>query len=94
MKCLIKAGANIEAKDRYEETALHKAVKVDREDSVQILLEAGADLQAKNFEGMTALDLAKELEHTGPNLKIIDLLTAAMMEESSHNTVAQVAADI
>ncbi|RAL65362.1 hypothetical protein DID88_000930 [Monilinia fructigena] len=94
IKLLIKAGANLEAKDRDEETVLHKAVKANRDDSVRILLEAGADLQGKNYEGKTALDLAKELKHTGQKLEIINLLMAAMTERSNHDTAAQVIAVI
>ncbi|KAB8300991.1 hypothetical protein EYC80_002915 [Monilinia laxa] len=90
---LIRAGAKIEAKDRYEETVLHKAVKADCDDSVRILLEAGADLQTKNYKGKTALNIAKELKHTEPNLEIINLLMTAM-ERSNHDVAAQVIADV
>jgi phage gp46-like protein len=54
----IEAGADINAVDRYGETALHLAAKFDIVDKVKALIEAGADIAIKNQRGNTALALA------------------------------------
>ncbi len=52
VKALLKAGADIEAKDLNDSTALMYAT--DR-DIAQVLLKAGANIEAKNSMGWTAL---------------------------------------
>ena len=61
VKFLINAGADVKARDRQGEIALHKLAwfvypQLNVE-SAQILLDAGADIAAKNQDGKTPLDI-------------------------------------
>jgi ankyrin repeat protein len=61
LSLLIEAGADVNKQtEEFKETALHYAVRLEREDLISMLLEAGADLSLKTKEGRTALDLAQE----------------------------------
>jgi len=64
MKILIKAGADVKARDAQGENALHKLAwfGYPREgvEAAQILLDAGADIAVKNNEGKTPLDVLLE----------------------------------
>ena len=62
---LIAAGADMAAKDRFGETALHLAATFSHEGVVMILLEAGADVGAKDEAGDTALHDAAWDGHEG-----------------------------
>jgi ankyrin repeat protein len=54
---LIKRGADVNAKDEKQNTALMFAAdKCDRE-TLRMLLKAGAKLDAKNWAGLTALQM-------------------------------------
>ncbi|KXX79489.1 Ankyrin repeat domain-containing protein 65 [Madurella mycetomatis] len=52
---LLRKGANIEAKDNYCETPLHRASWYEREAVVALLLEKGANIEAKDNDGWTPL---------------------------------------
>ncbi|MGA9851793.1 MAG: ankyrin repeat domain-containing protein [Gammaproteobacteria bacterium] len=67
---LIKAGANVNAQDRYGVTPLMQAVIGNNTAAVSTLISAGSDLRVKDFRGDTALDLARALGRT----EIINLL--------------------
>ena len=56
---LLKAGANIEAKDKNGETPLHSAVISNNAETVTALLNAGADIESRDNDGATPL-------HVGP----------------------------
>ncbi|MCX5921979.1 MAG: ankyrin repeat domain-containing protein [Candidatus Dependentiae bacterium] len=59
VKLLLKAGADINAKDNSGETALHTVAFLEGYESIiALLLNAGADINAKNNFGDTALSLA------------------------------------
>ena len=60
---LLKAGANIEAKDNGGKTSLIIAAEYGRYQATQRLLEAGADIEAKDEDGKTALIIAAENGH-------------------------------
>lgn len=45
---LVKSGANVNAKDIENKTALHYAIEMDRLETVKLLLEHGADYTAKS----------------------------------------------
>lgn len=63
VKTLINAGSDINAKDKYGDTALIRAVLFNRNSEVvKTLINAGADINAKNNEGKTALDFAMNYE--------------------------------
>lgn len=59
LRKLLEAGADIDARGRNEQTALHEAVLGGRRDAVRALIEAGADLELRNDDGWTALELAE-----------------------------------
>ncbi|MDM5248385.1 ankyrin repeat domain-containing protein [Lysinibacillus sp. G4S2] len=63
IKFLLDRGANIECRNQYKQTALHRAIKARNTAAVQMLLKYGADIYAKDNEGKTALDLAETCEN-------------------------------
>ncbi|KAL6031764.1 hypothetical protein STEG23_034727, partial [Scotinomys teguina] len=54
-KYLIRHGANLHACDEYKRTTLMYAVKWDREDIVELLLQRGVDYQSRDTFGWNAL---------------------------------------
>jgi hypothetical protein len=58
VKMLINAGADINSKDSYGNTALIIAVLMNKKDAVKILLNAGAEVNSRNHAGKTALSAA------------------------------------
>jgi len=60
---LVEKGANVNAKDKYGQTALMKAIIANggppHADVVRILIEKGADLNTKDVLGITALGYAR-----------------------------------
>ena len=55
---LCEEGADVNAKDRYDNTTLMYAVIKNNLGMVQYLIAQGADVNAKNHDGYTALTLA------------------------------------
>ncbi|RNA40720.1 transient receptor potential cation channel subfamily A member 1-like isoform X3 [Brachionus plicatilis] len=53
--CLIKKGANKEARDYLERTPLFLAAEYQEEEVVKILIDLGCNVQAKNINGQKAL---------------------------------------
>ena len=62
---LLRAGADVAAKNVNGYTALLLAALQGHEGVVSILVEAGADLSCKDTDGNTALDVAVERGHAG-----------------------------
>jgi len=66
---LIKAGADVNAKEENGYTALHQAASTGDKDAIAALIRAGADVNAKTpsflyfFGRKTAFDLAKSRKH-------------------------------
>ena len=60
VKALVKAGADVNAKESAGWTALHYAGLCGSKDIVQALVIAGADVNATNNDGLTALQLAED----------------------------------
>lgn len=58
----LSSGANINAKDENERTALIHATYNCHVETIKLLIERGADLDAKDREGWTALRYAEEME--------------------------------
>ena len=58
IKELLKKGADVEAKNKYEYTALMKAAINGQLDVVKYLIDNGADVEAKDDIGQTALMMA------------------------------------
>ena len=71
---MLKAGADVNAKNTKGVTALHFAAGNNPSPAVlEVLLKAGADENAKDNEGNTPLDVAK------PEYR--DILSKAMMDK-------------
>jgi ankyrin repeat protein len=63
IEILIKAGADIHARDKNGATPLHRAVRTRCADAVKFLLDAGADATLRNKPGSTPFHLA--VQNTG-----------------------------
>ena len=70
---LLEVGADVDARDEYDETALMLASAMGHSDIVTLLLAAGADVDVHPIDGMTALMLASMMGHSD----IVTLLLAA-----------------
>lgn len=64
-KILIEHGANLEARDRFGSSPLHRAIihsKLAKDDrTIKLLLDAGADIHCQNNSGITPLKLANTI---------------------------------
>jgi ankyrin repeat protein len=58
-QALLSGGADIEARDKYGDTPLHRAVKCKQAEMVAFLLAQGADAQAKGKNGQTPQQMAR-----------------------------------
>ena len=54
---LLRHGANINGRNKDENTALHLAVFLGRAETAELLLKNGADVQARNNDGGTPVDI-------------------------------------
>ncbi len=63
IRCLLEAGADLDAVDKNGASALHRAVRTRCAAAVDYLLEAGADPRAGNHSGATPFHLA--VQNTG-----------------------------
>ena len=63
IKCLIEAGADVNAKGDSGETALMYASIFGRKETVEVLIDAGADVNTKNKAEWTALMVATVFGH-------------------------------
>jgi Ankyrin repeats (many copies)/Ankyrin repeats (3 copies) len=75
LRCLLDAGAAINAQDKNGATALHRAVRTRCAAAVQFLLQAGATPTLKNKPGSTAFHLA--VQDTGRGGSGADVARAA-----------------
>ena len=63
IEVLLKAGADIHARDKNGATPLHRAVRTRCADAVNLLLKAGSDVTLRNKPGSTPFHLA--VQNTG-----------------------------
>jgi ankyrin repeat protein len=65
-RLFLQRGADVNAVDKVGYTPLLLAASIDFGDTrmIELLLAAGANINAKNAAGKTALDLAREYQHT------------------------------
>jgi ankyrin repeat protein len=72
LKLLIAGGADIHAKDKYGQTALHEASRYGYTEALKLLIAGGADIHAKDQDCRTALHEASRNGHT----EVLKLLIA------------------
>lgn len=63
IKFLLAHGANVDCRNEYKQTALHRAIMRRNVAATEMLLEHGADVQAADRDGKTPVDLAKTCEN-------------------------------
>jgi hypothetical protein len=78
IRCLLEAGARINAQDKNGATPLHRAVRTRGAEAVRCLLRAGSDPSLKNKPGSTAFHLA--VQNTGRGGSGSDKAKAAQRE--------------
>jgi ankyrin repeat protein len=78
IRCLLDAGADLNAPDKNGATPLHRAVRTRCAAAVKCLLEAGSDPALKNKPGSTAFHLA--VQNTGRGGSGSDAARAAQRE--------------
>ncbi|KAI8266829.1 hypothetical protein K4K58_009153 [Colletotrichum sp. SAR11_239] len=65
LEFLIQAGANVNARNRSGETALHIAVRKGKKLAMRTLTQNGANVQARDVEGRSVLDVADRMVASG-----------------------------
>ena len=58
-EALLECGADIEMRDKLEDTPLHRAVKCGKTEMVAFLLSRGANVHAEGKRGLTPLQIAR-----------------------------------
>ncbi len=76
----IEAGANVNATDANQSTALHLAVALAQVELIRLLIEKGADILAKNVSQQTPLEVAQQ---NGQH-EVAAILSDGMQRPRSH----------
>lgn len=77
VKALIVAGANADAANDEEETALMMAAQAGSVKTIKNLLAAGVAINAKDKQGQTALMYALNGEYRSSGMDVVNVLLAA-----------------
>ena len=64
VELLLAEGADVNAKDKYGLTPLHRAASGGHTETAELLITEGADVNAKNEDGKTPLDRAIKYNQT------------------------------
>lgn len=89
---LVKLGADINTKNKYEKTALHHAAENGKVEAIAKLIELGADINDKDNEGMTALHYAAKYGKIEAIKKLVKLKADMNAKEMHGNTALHLAA--
>lgn len=90
---LLKAGADLEARDKNGKTVLMYAATFNNPDMIAVLLKAGADVNARNTkrDGRTALMFAAEHD---PNPEVISVLLKGGADAKAKDYTEKTAFDL
>ena len=89
---LVKAGADVNAKEYYSNTPLHLAAMFGKIKVIPILLKAGADVNAKDVDGRTPLEMAKASSYPNAVTALKGGVVATKNPEQEHQAKEQQAA--
>ena len=78
MEVLLKAGANMEGRDKFGFTALHVAATTGEAEAIILLLRSGAQLDARDKFGNTALKKAREQKNAEAAKVLEDAATGTL----------------
>jgi len=84
-EALIKAGADVDARDWLQRTPLHWAAVQGNVAVTKVLLDHGANMYAQDKSGKTPLDIARDLGHT----HMLRLLMESNREQVAAATAVQ-----
>ena len=90
---LISTGADVNAKNKWGETALMLAAQHGRAEAVKILIEAKADMNAKSESGYTALMLAAMNGRTEAVKALIEAKADVSAKDKGGHTALMFAAE-
>jgi ankyrin repeat protein len=81
LRLLLERGADVNASDDIDFTALHNAAREGHEEVACILLSRGADSSRRSVDGLTALIIASEGGHLGLVRQLLQHMAARGLDE-------------
>jgi hypothetical protein len=88
IRILFEAGADLDAKDKTESTALHYAVKELNQDLERCLVDLGANVNMRNADRKTPAQLAWERKHLDWSLYEVDQEETPTLFQRGNSEVA------